>query len=390
MKKPLKITLISLLSVLGVAILVPASYVGYVYFSYYRIGNTDLTPIEVTSSTSVKKSTTYSCSTYNVGFGAYSQDYTFFLDTGYDDNGNATCGHYSTARSKEEVLFNIQGASKTINELGVDFAFFQEVDTNSTRSYHVNQNEIINKELNGSENNYDNVFCSNFHSAYMMYPLYDMHGASNAGIATYSKYKINKVQRKEYTISTSFSKFFDLDRCFSVSTVSVEGGKNLYLINNHMSAYDEGGIIREKQMKELYSFADSCYKNGDYVVIGGDFNHDLITYNPEYNYDETTTRPFNMTKKTPDWVSYVYEKDGTTPFGNDFTVIGSDNTPSCRNNDIEWEEGKTFTAVVDGFVVSDNVEIVSHKNIKTKQGKKGIDGFAFSDHDPAYLEFKLK
>lgn len=123
MKKPLKITLISLLSVLGVAILVPASYVGYVYFSYYRIGNTDLTPIEVTSSTSVKKSTTYSCSTYNVGFGAYSQDYTFFLDTGYDDNGNATCGHYSTARSKEEVLFNIQGASKTINELGVDFAY---------------------------------------------------------------------------------------------------------------------------------------------------------------------------------------------------------------------------------------------------------------------------
>ena len=71
-------------------------------------------------------------------------------------------------------------------------------------------------------------------------------------------------------------------------------------------------------------------------------------------------------------------------------IVASNNVPTCRNNDIEWEEGKTFTCVVDGFIVSSNIEIKSKRNIQTKQGKKGTDGFAFSDHEPTYISFSLK
>jgi exonuclease III len=156
-----------------------------------------------------------------------------------------------------------------------------------------------------------------------------------------------------------------------------------------MSAYDKGGTIRQKQMAELNAFLKERQDNGDYVVVGGDFNHDLITYNPDFNYNETTSRAFNMTKKTPDWVSYFFEEDGSSPLIDGYKVVASDNIPTCRNNDIEWEEGNTFTCVVDGFIVSSNINITLKKNILTLNGSKGVDGFAFSDHQPAYIEFTL-
>ncbi len=51
------------------------------------------------------------------------------MDTGYDDEGNETCGHYSTAKSKEEVEFNTNGAVQTMLDQNPDFVCFQEVDT---------------------------------------------------------------------------------------------------------------------------------------------------------------------------------------------------------------------------------------------------------------------
>ena len=61
----------------------------------------------------------------------------------------------------------------------------------------------------------------------------------------------------------------------------------------------------------------------------------------------------------------------------------SDDTliPTCRNCDIPYEEGN-FTLIVDGFLVTENVEAVLVKNIKTD--------FVYSDHNPVYLEFILK
>ena len=37
-----------------------------------------------------------------------------------------------------------------------------------------------------------------------------------------------------------------------------------------------------------------------------------------------------------------------------------------------------------GYTVS-----VGCKIIETKNGKLGLDGFAYSDHEPSYIEFKL-
>ena len=44
---------------------------------------------------------------------------------------------------------------------------------------------------------------------------------------------------------------------------------------------------------------------------------------------------------------------------------------------------------VDGFIVSSNIEVLDICNVETKQGNLKVDGFAFSDHQPSVLEFKL-
>jgi hypothetical protein len=85
-----------------------------------------------------------------------------------------------------------------------------------------------------------------------------------------------------------------------------------------------------------------------------------------------------------------FDEDGNSPLIDGYTVVSSDNHPSCRNNYIEWEEGKTFVCTVDGFVVSDNIEVTEHHTITTKNGNKGVDGFAFSDHEPTEMTFRLK
>ena len=215
-----------------------------------------------------------------------------------------------------------------------------------------------------------------------------MHGKSLAGLSTFSKYSITSASRIEYTISESFSKFFDLDRCFSVSKVKVDNGKILYLTNSHMSAYDNGGVIRQKQVNELNDFINQCKDEGNYVIVGGDFNHDLLTFNPDYSYDNEN-KAFNNVLKDPDWVAPYFNEDGKTPLDVGFKVVASDNVPTSRNNDIPWDPNVSYKSVLDGFIISSNIEVVDHYNVETKNGNLNINGFAFSDHQPSYLQFKF-
>ncbi len=55
--------------------------------------------------------------------------------------------------------------------------------------------------------------------------------------------------------------------------------------------------------------------------------------------------------------------------------------PSCRNADSPYTPD-SFVLTIDGFVVSDNVEVVESKVLDT--------GFKYSDHNPVYMDFILK
>lgn len=138
MKKYIKTTIIVVVSLIVFLLVGVLGYGAYILISYNRIGDQTLEVTHNSTLETININEEYSCITYNLGFGAYSQDFTFFMDTGYDKNNQKTQGYYGKAKSKEEVLFNINGAIDSVLTADVDFIFFQEVDTNSTRSYHVN------------------------------------------------------------------------------------------------------------------------------------------------------------------------------------------------------------------------------------------------------------
>ena len=374
-------------TLLGIAIFVVGGYVGYVLLQYNRIEDNRYLATENNTKNRVALNTEYSISTYNIGFGAYNQDYTFFMDSGFMSDGTVVNGEHATAVSKDIVLEDTNGAINTIKEFNPDFALFQEVDTDSTRSYNVNQHKMITDEMSG----YASVFAVNFHSAHLLYPFHDPIGQIDSGIATYSRYRIESSVRKKFTITNHLiNKLFDLDRCFSASYLPIDNSDNyLVLINIHMSAYDEGGVIRAKQMEELNTFMLSEYNNGNYIVAGGDFNHDLLTNNPSYNYS-VTNMPFkdDFTQLTPPWLYFLFDNNGKSPIDNKFSVIGANNSPTCRDAEIKWIPGTTYVSVIDGFIVSNNVEVTHKENLVTKTDEKV--GFAYSDHEPATMRFILK
>ncbi len=152
--------------------------------------------------------------------------------------------------------------------------------------------------------------------------------------------------------------------------IPVEGGKELVLINTHLSAYDEGGLISAAQFQLLNTVLEQEAQNGNYVIVGGDFNHALCD----------TARAFACQQEVPGW---VYEIDESI-LAEGYTIVRPENVtqvPTCRSTDIAYVKGVNYTAVLDGFIVSSNVE-ASAVNIDTD--------FMFSDHNPVRLTFILK
>ena len=72
--------------IIAVLVIAVGGYVGYVYLQYYRIkDNVEINIDSQLSQTEVNdvidSEGTYSIMTYNLGFGAYSPDFDFFMDS---------------------------------------------------------------------------------------------------------------------------------------------------------------------------------------------------------------------------------------------------------------------------------------------------------------------
>lgn len=344
---------------LGVIILVVGGYFAYVFITYNRID--DNQPAQTVNNSSLKQlplDKTYTIVSQNMGFGAYIPDFTFFMDGGKESRG----------RSEKAVKEAVDLGVKTLLSFNPDFILCQEVDTSSTRSYHLNQVNQIFDSLPG----WDSAFAVNYHSAYLMYPVLKPHGASNSGIVTYSKYAIEEALRRRLEITDGFSKVIDLDRCYSWSRLKVENGRDLVIFNVHLSAYAADANIKNNQLKKLFGDMKAEYDKGNYVVCGGDFNSDFtgssVAQLNSYDKNMSWTQPFS---------------DELIPAGIKKCVNYSDGkvTPSARDVDIPYGPD-CFVLIVDGFFVSENVDVEFLQNVDC--------GFAYSDHQPVVMKFRLQ
>lgn len=338
-------------------------YAAYVFGAYYRLPDNLTLEVKRNGANSyfdeddtLVPGEAYWVMTYNIGFGAYRRDYSFFMDGGKS----------SWAKDKETVVAGVCAMGEIINLRYPDFVLLQEVDIDGTRSYHVDEMELLDRFMAG----YYSCYAQTYDSPFFIIPPWQPHGANESGMVTYSRKKVTGAVRRSLPTSDSLSRFVDLDRCYSMIRVPVENGSTLCIYNVHLSAYGSDDQIKGAQLTVLFEDMQKEYEQGNYVVCGGDFNQSLREERLENAPDWAA--PFSR-EALPDCLRVAF--DGIK----DEEDIAHD---TCRSAKEPYQEGSTFTVTLDGFIVSDNMEVNYYENLDW--------GYEFSDHDPVVMEFILK
>lgn len=177
------------------------------------------------------------------------------------------------AVEKTQSLFD-QNLNKVIYELkkaDADILAFQEIDFDSNRSFHINQQDEIAKlgyEYGGQNVNWD--------KKYVPFPYFpfSMHfGKIISGQSVLSKYSILDQERIELIRNDNNPFYYDsfyIDRLAQVVKIQIKD-KTLVLINVHLEAYDRE--TRTKQMQKIKSLYLKYYIDFPTILLG-DFNSD--------------------------------------------------------------------------------------------------------------------
>ena len=340
------------IGVLGVVIII-VSVLAYYTIQEYRPDQIE--NIEVKSEGKLLNvNQTIKILSLNTGYAGLDKSQDFFMDG----------GNMVRPDSQEIINQNLNGITNILKTYQSDVYFLQEVDLNSKRSYNINQIEYYENQLGLT-----GLFARNFKVSYVPYPWPPI-GKVESGIMTMSQLQISSASR--ISLPESFSwpiKTANLKRCMLETRIPIEDSdKELVLINFHLEAYDSGeGKIAQTRM--LAEKLKAEYDKGNYVIAGGDFN-----------------QTFEGSKEYPivdkeGWVPGIISKNDL-PEHFDFAI--GDQYPTCRllNHPYTSDYETSQVYIIDGFIVSDNIEIKDVENIN--------DDFKYTDHQPVQLEVKLK
>ena len=131
--------------------------------------------------------------------------------------------------------------------------------------------------------------------------------------------------------------------------------------------------VSKEQWEKMFGDMRKEYEKGNYVICGGDFNHDF-TGNSKERFNGEVPAEYSWAAAFPDQLIPAH-------FQKLVNYQSGGSVPSCRNCDKPYSPD-SFVLTVDGFIVSDNVE-TTYMDIIDNQ-------FLYSDHNPVKLKFKLK
>ncbi|NFN87315.1 endonuclease/exonuclease/phosphatase family protein [Clostridium sporogenes] len=345
-----------LLGVIILFILIAIGYISFMTVTDYKPKDKMKISIEGQTENKLNSKGKFSIVTFNIGYGGMDDKQDFFMDGGKG----------SRSSSKEKTMENINEITNFLKKNDNSFIFLQEVDTNSTRSFRINQYDYLKNNFKS----YSSSMALNYKTPWVPVPILKPHGTVNAGLVNLSKYKIDSSTRYQYPGKESWPRqLAELDRCFLESRISLENGRELVLINSHLSAYDKGGKIRKQQLSFLKNYIIKEYKKENYIIVGGDWNHLIPGTDPLI---------FKTTEEWPEWLQKI--PNDFKP--KEFKWAADKNVPTTRTDATPYKKGENFTAVIDGFLVSDNIEVINTKAHSME--------FKNTDHNPVNMEFKFK
>ena len=290
--------------------------------------------------------------TWNIGYCGMDKEMDFFYD-----------GGTKVFTPKPTCINNLREVEKFLKQNNsIDFILVQEIDKNSKRSYHINEYDSLTRSLK----NYYPSFAKNYDVFFVPVPPATPMGKVLSGITTFSKFQPSSSIRYTFPGEYGFPKqLFMLDRCFLVNRYPLKSGRELIVINTHNEAFDPGQI-RKAQMAYLKDFLLNEYRNGNYIITGGDWNQTPPEFRSAFtgNKTDTTQMVIPSDYLPPDW-KWLYDNT----------------TPSERNVVAAYNPSTTTTNVFDVFLVSPNISEISVKGIQLN--------FENSDHNPVIIHVKL-
>ncbi len=342
-----------------VIVVIVVAVIGYLTVVEFRPADVEDLEISGTASKTISEGDSLRIMTWNVGYGALGDNADFFMDGGSS----------VVTASKERVQENMNAIVSQVQEQNPDVAFFQEVDLDSSRSYHVDESELLR-----SVGGYTDSFATNFKVAFVPYPIPPI-GKVDGGILTMSKYETVSAQRVSLPVPFKWPvRIGNLKRCLDVTTIPLECSEhNLVAVNLHLEAYDDGEG-KKAQTEQLGSILFEAAERGDYVIASGDFNQVFS------NVDASAYPTLEGM-----WHPGVVD---VTEFGDAFQFVMDSATPTCRSLDRALDTAESTDPadfqyyMIDGFIVSSNLQIDKLKTIDL--------GFKNSDHNPVVMDVTLK
>nr|WP_303934456.1 hypothetical protein [Treponema denticola] len=348
------------LTVLAILLLLTAAFFLFVTIAEYRPKAVEKADINVNAKkTILQTDEVLKVLNWNIGYCGLDAQNDFFYDGGKN----------VTARSKEAVLDNLEKVKALLKKEDCSFNLLQEIDVKSKRSFYVNQK----KALSAFFTDYDSALALNYDALIVPAPISTPLGRVKSGVFTLSKYGIQKAERLQLPGAFSWPlKTVNLKRCLLVSEIKTDAqGKNLYIINLHLSAYDAAGVLRKQEMEFLQNLALKFYNEGHWVIAGGDWNS-LFP-----GVEKNRFMPYTTPEEFLEWIEY----SPADFIGKDWKWGFDNSVPTVRLLEKPYVKGENYTTIIDGFICSPNVEIV---------GVKTTDlNFEVSDHHPVIAEFKL-
>lgn len=297
--------------------------------------------------------------TWNIGYAGLDASEDFFM------NG----GKMSMPPDEKVVENNMKAIKGFLSSNRTDFISLQEVDWDAARTYGVNEVKEIADELE----NYFEYYALNYKVNFVPVPIDHPMGSVTSDIVTLTKYKPFKIQRWAFPGDYAWPvNLFQLKRCFMASWYKTgDSNKNLVFVNLHLSAFDKGGKLRKKQLDYLKGFIIKEYNRGDYVIVGGDWNNMMPGISINHFKFTTPMKYLDI---------YISIPKNWAPMG--WKWAFDPNMPSLRSDEKSYVKGENFTTIIDGFLVSPNIDIVSVETFDL--------GFKNSDHNPVKIVAKLK
>lgn len=353
MRKFIRITVKAIIWLLVIILIIVGGFIVYITVVDYTPEKVEI--LSESSEYTQLETDTFSFINWNIGYAGLGKEMDFFYDGG--------TGVRPSKELHTKYLSNI--IDFVNNNDTVDFWLIQEVDKKSKRSYNTNE---VNALSNAKKNSYS-VFATNYKVPLVPVPIYSPMGHVDAGLMVLSDYIPETVTRHAYPLIASWpQKLFLLDRCFTMNKYHISATKDLVIVNTHNSAYVYDSVLRVQELMILRNTIIEEYENGNYVIVGGDWNQNPPGYKTSGNYNGHVFIP-----------SQVKMNDNFMP--SDWEWAYDNSAPTNRHNDKPFTIGINGTTCLDYYLLSPNLDVIDVRVMDLM--------FESSDHNPVYLKVEL-